>query len=100
MKRLIAVVTAVAFGNSLAASFVVDGNLAAIATATIATITLTLAVVNWIDKRIDHKIKNYSATVRVQHFVVLRELSSLRELMGHPPLNIPEILKDEKDQTA
>jgi hypothetical protein len=97
MKKLIAALAGLGMATPSAAAFVVDGNLAAAITAAISTAGLTMLVVSWIDKRIDHKIKTYASTVRIQHYVVLRELSNIRVLFGHPPLNIPEILEDEKE---
>lgn len=97
MKRLIALLAGAGFLNgTMASTFVVDGNIAGIVGATISTVALTLIVVAWIDRRIDHKIRNYAAASHMQHYVTLREISNLRELLGHPPLNIPEILKLER----
>jgi hypothetical protein len=96
MKNLIAIASGVGLTVPVATAFIVDGNAAAVIGAALSTIGLTLVVVGWIDRRIEHKIKNHESTERVQHYVILRELSNLRELLGHPALNIPEILKNER----
>lgn len=80
-----------------ASAFVVDGNTAGALSALVATVIVTLAIVKWIDGRIDHKIRNYANTVRWQHRTTLQEISNLRELMGHPPLNVPELIAVEED---
>lgn len=79
---------------TLGAAFAIEGNAAAVLAGIVTVAGLTLTVAGWIDKRIDHKINNRAALVRLQYHIVLREISLLRELAGHPPLNIPEILKE------
>jgi hypothetical protein len=95
MKKLIAAMIAAGASNSVAAVFVMDGpdKLFAIVGAIVATVTLTLAVVAWIDKRIEHKIRNYAGVANFQLRLVLQELSNLRELEGHPPLDVTTLMK-------
>lgn len=79
-----------------AASFTVDGNLAAAASVLVATVLITLATVRWIDNRIEHKLRNRSVVERWEHAAILREVSALRELLGHTPLDIDEVLSPKK----
>lgn len=95
MRTHIALLSGIAVAMPTTAAFVVDGNLAAVIGAALSTVGLTIVVLGWLDKRIDHKIRNAMATMNVQHYVTLREVSNLRVLMGHPELNILEILKAE-----
>ena len=78
------------------AEFTIDQNTANLVVAFVTTVGLVAAIIRWVDKRIDHKIKNYAALVTVQHKTVLREISLIRELMGHPP--IPVNLGDDPDK--
>jgi hypothetical protein len=71
--------------------FAVDQNFLNLVLAFAATVGLVIAVIRWIDKRIDHKIRNYAQLVTLQHKRLLREISVLREVFGHEPL------KDEPD---
>lgn len=89
MKRL-AVVSLATIG----AAFTLDGNVAAVFAGIVTVVGLTITVAGWIDKRIEHKINNHATLARLQYHIVLREISNLRELGGHPPLNVPEILKE------
>lgn len=90
MKRLSTIATFATLG----AAFVFDGNTAAVLAGIVTVVGLTLTVASWIDKRIEHKINNHAALSRLQYHIVLREISNLRELGGHPPLNIPELVKE------
>lgn len=93
MKRLLAGASLAGLANG-GVAFSINSDLATAIGVLIATVTVTLAVVSWIDKRIDHKIRNHATVERLQYATILRELSSIRELGGHPPLNIAEILKE------
>lgn len=95
MKALL--ISAVLAGGLNAAAFAVDGNTIAAITTLLATVITTLSVVKWVDKRIEHKVRNYANTVRWQHRTILLEISALRELMGHSPLNVDLILYEEKN---
>lgn len=79
--------------NTLAAVVLTDGLFASIVGAVIGTVGLTLAVVAWLDRRIEHKMKGRQVIERLRFQILLREISNLRELAGHPPLDVPEMLK-------
>lgn len=96
MKKLI--VPIFTAGSLNAAAFVVDGNVAAAVGALVATVIITLTVVKWIDDRISHKIKNYAQVVKWQHRTILQEISNLRELQGHSPLDVDSILAVEEEK--
>jgi nitrogen fixation/metabolism regulation signal transduction histidine kinase len=93
VKRLVAASAVMGLSNALAAPMIVEGNIVAIIGAVVATVTLTLTVVAWIDRRIDHKIRNHANVEQYQFRTLLREISNLRELSGHPPLAMAELLK-------
>lgn len=78
-----------------ASGFAVDGNLVAASGVLVSTIVLTLSVVKWVKDQIKDGIKTYSVTVKWQHKTILREISNLRELMGHSPLDVDDILRNE-----
>ena len=85
--------------------FAVDQNFLNLVLAFAATVGLVIAVIRWIDKRIDHKINNYAQLVSMQmtlqHKRLLREISVLREFLGHEPLkeepdDFPELIPTTK----
>lgn len=100
MRNLLPDIAALGATNIVATALVIDGNPIALMSAVASTVGLTLAVVKWIDGRIDHKIRNYSNTVKWQFRIILREISNVRELNGHPPLNIPAIESEEKEKAG
>jgi hypothetical protein len=71
-----------------AAAFSVDNNLMVAVGVLLTTVTLTLSVTTWIDKRIDHKLKNSVAMINMRFYMTMQEISNLRQLMGHPPLDM------------
>lgn len=93
VKRLLAGASLAGLANG-GVAFSINNDIATAIGVLVATVTVTLAVISWIDKRIDHKIRNHAAITRLQYATILRELSSLRELGGHPPLNVSDILKE------
>jgi uncharacterized membrane protein len=94
--KLIATTIALGVANGLAAAFVVDGNIIAVIGAIVATVGLTLAVAQWIDKRIDVKIVNHEARERIQHISVLHQISELRVALGRTPVDVPKVMKEEE----
>lgn len=93
VRKLLATATFAGLANG-GVAFSINSDLATAIGVLIATVTVTITVVSWIDKRIDHKIRNHATVERLQYATLLRELSNLRELGGHTPLNIVEILKE------
>lgn len=83
-----------------AASFTVDGNLAAAVSVLVATVLITLATVRWIDGRIEHKLANFALKERWEHHAIVREISALRQLLGHTPLDSEEVLTPKKSLTG
>lgn len=80
------------------AALSLDGSAIAVIAAVVATVTLTITVVAWIDKRIEHKIQNQTHKERWRYTLLLREVSNLRELMGHPPLNVSRLMEAEEKE--
>lgn len=81
--------------SAAAAEFVINQNTFNMLAAFVTTVGLVVAVIRWVDRRIDHKIRNYAALVTIQHKQLLREISVVRELLGARPIKIendePEI---------
>lgn len=93
VKRLLAGAALAGLANG-GVAFSINNDVATAIGVLVATVTVTLAVISWIDKRIDHKIRNHAGIARLQYATILREISALRELSGHPPLNLADILKE------
>jgi hypothetical protein len=86
-------------------AFSVDKNLYAALGALVATVGVTMTVIGWIDRRIDHKLRSKATADRLRTIIILRELSSLRELIGAPPLQAEallqaEMIRDDEERKA
>jgi hypothetical protein len=87
-------------------AFSVDKNLYAALGALVATVGVTMTVIGWIDRRIDHKLRSKATADRLRTIIILRELSSLRELIGAPPplqaeaLLQAEMIRDDEERKA
>lgn len=98
MRKVIPYTLATGLFNGLgAAAFVIDGNLAGIIAAIVSTIGLTLAVISWIDRRIEHKMRNAVSALEVRQYFrdqeIIRQISKLGELQGHPPIDMDRLLE-------
>lgn len=80
------VLVASAIATLASHEFSVDQNLFNLVVAVAATVAVVVAVIKFVESKIDHKVRNYSQLVKVQFKLLRKEISNLRELMGHPPL--------------
>lgn len=97
MKQAIPAVLLTATSNIAVAQFMIDGNLLAAFAALVSTVVATLAVAKWIDSRIQHKLQNHAAIESLEHRAILTQVSILRELLGHPPINADDVLRDARE---
>jgi hypothetical protein len=84
MRKLVPALFAA--GTINASGFVMDGNFTGAIAALVSTIVVTIAVVKWIDDRIENKLRIYQRINLHNQRLILREVSETRKLMGKDPL--------------
>jgi signal transduction histidine kinase len=75
----------VAGAANAGAAVTIDQNMSSLVVMAVTTIGLVIAVINFIDKRIDHKIRNFEQRSNLQHQMVLKEIRHLREQIKKEP---------------
>jgi ABC-type multidrug transport system fused ATPase/permease subunit len=64
-----------------AVAFSVDQNLATVVGVLVATVLVVVAVITWIDKRIEHKLRNHEAIEGIRHAAVVERIDTLQEII-------------------
>jgi len=80
------IVLAASLCAAAASEFIVQQNTINLLIAIATVVGVVVAMISYLDKKIDHKIQNATRLTTAKFKILRAEISNLRELTGHSPL--------------